>query len=215
MTKRWYVAPLLFLLTIPAANWMIGNVGTCHPGGPCTVPVFWGLDAPSGVLLVGLALALRDASQESCGRYGVAMLIIAGALLSLLVGANSKLALASAVAFLISEASDFLVYDRLRQDRRATAILASGFAGAVVDSFVFLLVAFGSLQYMLGQVVGKLWMTAAAAAAYALYRRYLVTEQERCYTCGAIDRPGPKCIADVAPLDCAFWTPARPRGDTQ
>jgi len=31
---------VLFALTIPAANWLIGNAGTvCPPGGPCLIPV--------------------------------------------------------------------------------------------------------------------------------------------------------------------------------
>ena len=31
---------VLFCLTIPAANWMIGHVGTvCVPNGPCLIPV--------------------------------------------------------------------------------------------------------------------------------------------------------------------------------
>ena len=41
---------VLFCLTIPAANWMIGHVGTvCAPHGPCLIPVAPGLMAPSGV----------------------------------------------------------------------------------------------------------------------------------------------------------------------
>ena len=52
---------VLFCLTIPAANWMIGHVGTvCVPNGPCLIPVAPAIMAPSGVLMVGLALVLRD-----------------------------------------------------------------------------------------------------------------------------------------------------------
>jgi hypothetical protein len=54
-----------FGLCIPAANWLIGNVGTfCVPNGPCLVPVAPGLMAPSGVLMIGLALVLRDLVQR-------------------------------------------------------------------------------------------------------------------------------------------------------
>lgn len=52
-----------FVTCIPLANWMIGHVGVaCVPQGPCLVPVWpWGpgdkaLMAPSGVLMIGLAL---------------------------------------------------------------------------------------------------------------------------------------------------------------
>ncbi len=44
MQKRLFVeglvALVLFVLSIPAANWLIGNVGTvCVPQGPCLIPV--------------------------------------------------------------------------------------------------------------------------------------------------------------------------------
>src|SRR5262245_824967 len=59
---------VLFCLTIPAANWMIGHVGTvCVPNGPCLVPVAPGIMAPSGVLMVGAALVLRDLVQRRLG----------------------------------------------------------------------------------------------------------------------------------------------------
>ena len=66
-----------FIACIPLANWMIGNLGTvCVPQGPCLVPVWpWGpgdkpLMAPSGVLMIGLALVLRDLVQRRLGRGG-------------------------------------------------------------------------------------------------------------------------------------------------
>jgi len=39
------------------------------------------------------------------------------------------------------------------------AILASGIVGSIVDSALFLYLAFGSLAYVEGQIVGKLAMT--------------------------------------------------------
>ena len=37
-----------FALCIPAANWMIGNLGSfCVPNGPCLIPVAPGIMAPS------------------------------------------------------------------------------------------------------------------------------------------------------------------------
>ena len=56
------IALVLFGLTIPAANWVIGNAGTvCVPNGPCLVPVWPGIMAPSGVLMVGLGLFMATA----------------------------------------------------------------------------------------------------------------------------------------------------------
>ena len=66
---------LLYVLTIPAANWLIGHVGTtCVPDGPCLIPVLPGLMAPSGVLMIGAALLLRDLVQR---RYGPAVSLAA------------------------------------------------------------------------------------------------------------------------------------------
>jgi uncharacterized PurR-regulated membrane protein YhhQ (DUF165 family) len=150
---------ILFALTIPAANWLIGNVGTkCAPNGPCLIPVApGGLMAPSGVTMIGIALVLRDLVQRRLG-VGVAVgAILAGAALSALV-APPALVVASAAAFLLSELADFVVYTPLARRRLVAAVVASGLVGLVVDSIVFLWLAFGSLEFLAGQVVGKAWM---------------------------------------------------------
>jgi hypothetical protein len=41
---------------------------------------------------------------------------------------------------------------------------------AVIDSWLFLTLAFGSLQFFWGQVVGKAWMTLLAVAVIATVR---------------------------------------------
>lgn len=154
-----------FLACIPAANWLIGNVGTvCVPAGPCLIPVAPGLMAPSGVLLIGAALALRDAVQEAMGRAWVGGLIVAGAALSL-VFAPAALAMASAVAFLLSELADFTVYDRLRKRALWWAVLASGVVGAVADSLLFSALAFGTVKWAPGLILAKVY----ASAAFALW----------------------------------------------
>ena len=161
---------ILFLVTVPVVNWMIGNVGTvCIPKGPCLIPVAPGLMAPSGVLLIGVALVLRDAVHEYFGSKIVLGAILAGAALSAFV-APAPLVIASGVAFLLSELADMAVYTPLRKKRLVMAVLASGVVGAVVDSAVFLWIAFGSLDYLAGQVVGKAWMT-IGAAAFLWWRR--------------------------------------------
>ncbi len=162
-------AVLLFVATIPAANWMILHVGACSPAGPCLVPVWPGILAPSGVLLAGLALVLRDVVHEEIGRRGAWAAILAGAVLSLAVSAPA-LAIASGAAFLISEAFDLFVYERLRARGLVTAVAASSLVGAVIDSAAFLLIAFGSLDYVIGQVIGKSWAVAAAVLAVSSWR---------------------------------------------
>jgi hypothetical protein len=166
-----YIFLVLFCLTIPAANWMIGHVGTaCMVNGPCVLPVAPGVMAPSGVLMIGAALVLRDLVQRRLGvEFGVGA-IIAGAALS--AGfASSSLVVASAAAFLLSEFADFAVYTPLARRRLVLAVFASSLVGLVVDSIVFLWLAFGSLAFLEGQIIGKAWMVILALPLIAYMRR--------------------------------------------
>jgi uncharacterized PurR-regulated membrane protein YhhQ (DUF165 family) len=159
-----------FGLCIPLANWMIGNVGTfCVPEGPCLIPVAPGIMAPSGVLMIGLALVLRDLVQRRLGLRWVVAAILAVAGLSGFVSPPA-LVVASAAAFLLSETADLAVYTPLQARRLVLAVLASGAVGLVVDSVVFLYLAFGSLDFLAGQVLGKGWMVLAALPLIALLR---------------------------------------------
>lgn len=163
-----------FLACIPAANWLIGNVGTvCVPNGPCLIPVAPGLMAPSGVLLIGAALALRDALQEAAGRGAVLACVVGGAALSLVVSPPA-LAIASAVAFLLSELADWAVYDRLRRRALWGAVLVSGLAGAVLDSLLFSWLAFGAVKWAPGLIVAKVYASAALAAWWWVRRAKVV-----------------------------------------
>ena len=164
MTQR--IEGFLFLigfgLCIPLANWLIGNAGTvCVPNGPCLIPVAPGLMAPSGVLMIGLALVLRDLVQRRLGLAYAFAAILAGTVLSGFV-APPALVVASAAAFFISESADLAVYTPLQKRGLILAVIASSLVGLVLDSIVFLWLAFGSLDYLAGQVVGKAWMVLAA-----------------------------------------------------
>lgn len=159
-----------YLLTIPIANWMISHVGTCLPGGPCVIPVGFGLSAPSGVLMIGASLVLRDTVQRRYGWTPTLLCVLAGGVLSLAV-APPTLALASASAFLLSELLDQTVYTPLAKSHLALALLLSGVVGAVADSAVFLCLAFGSLNFIEGQVAGKLIMVGAGSVVILLASR--------------------------------------------
>jgi queuosine precursor transporter len=158
-----------FVATVPAANWMIGNVGSCIPDGPCLIPVGFGWAAPSGVLMVGAAMVLRDAIHERLGAVWALLAIFIGCAVSAFL-APPALVLASGAAFLLAELADFAVYTPLRKRSLTWAVLASGAVGSVIDSAVFLLLAFGSLQYIEGQILGKLWMSLAAVVVLKLIR---------------------------------------------
>jgi queuosine precursor transporter len=160
-----------FGASIPLSNWMIGHVGVvCPDNGPCLLPVGPGLLAPSGVLVVGIAFVLRDLVQRRLGKGWTLLAIALGALLSAVL-APPPLVVASSCAFAISELADFAVYTPLQRRGLVLAVLASSLAGLVVDSILFLQLAFGSLDFLAGQVVGKAWMVLGSLPLIAWLRR--------------------------------------------
>lgn len=159
MVRFWLGS--VYLATIVGANWAVAEYGV--------VPVGFGLMAPAAVYVAGLAFTLRDLLQEAAGRAAVIWVIAGGALLSLAV-APPALALASGVAFVVSELADLAVYEPLRRRRWLTAVAASNMVGLIVDSLLFLWLAFGSLAFLSGQIVGKAWMTVAALIVLTIAR---------------------------------------------
>lgn len=151
-----------YLGTIVAANWAITRFGA--------VPVGFGLLAPAGVYFAGLAFTLRDLLHAAAGRAAVLVAIGTGAALSFAV-AGPHLAVASAAAFGLSELADFAVYEPLHRRRWLLAVGASNAVGLVVDSALFLWLAFGSLAFLPGQIIGKAWMTVLAVILLAAGRR--------------------------------------------
>jgi uncharacterized PurR-regulated membrane protein YhhQ (DUF165 family) len=151
-----------YIATIPAANLAVTHFGA--------VPVGFGYAAPAGVYMVGLALVLRDLARESTGRRAVLAAIAVGTMLSYIL-ADPAFAGASAAAFAVAEAMDFVVYEPLRKRGLLTAMLASNAVGLLADSLLFLKLAFGSFDYLPGQILGKAWMTFSAIAVLALLRR--------------------------------------------
>ncbi len=163
---------LAYMACIPAANWLIQHVGTvCPPNGPCLIPVApGGFMAPSGVLMVGLALVLRDLVQRRLGTaFGLGAIAV-GAVISAVL-ASPSLVFASTVAFLISEMADFAVYTPLQQRGLVLAVLASSVIGLLADSMLFLWLAFGSLDFLAGQIIGKALMVLVTLPAIHWLRR--------------------------------------------
>lgn len=164
------LAAAAFIATVWAANYALAKWGF--------VPVGFGLEAPAGVYFAGLAFTLRDIVHHSLGRVAVLACIVAGAGLSWLLEANANLggpvsiAVASAIAFGLSELADLSVYEPLRSRGWLPAVVASNAVGIVVDSALFLWLAFGSLAFIEGQIVGKAWMTLLAVVLlYGLRRQ--------------------------------------------
>jgi len=146
------VAAGAFIISIALANWLTTRYGFISVG--------LGQTATAGTLAAGLALGLRDLVQDGLGRRAVLVVIVLGALLSYAVS-DPHIATASAVAVLVSELADLVVYTPLRDRAWAAAVLASNLVGAFVDTVIFLAIAgFWSWSAVPGQMLGKIvWAT--------------------------------------------------------
>lgn len=144
----WLVA---FLACVFSANYL----------AQWTIPVGIGLVAPAGVLTIGLGFGFRDMVHQRYGAWAALVVVwVAGVLSWLVVGATlQQIALASVVAYTLSETLDTFVYAPLRRRGFVRAVLASNAVGLVADSVIFLQLAFGSLDYLWGQIWAKSVMT--------------------------------------------------------
>ena len=161
---------LIYLGSVVLANYMIGHVGTPTTHGPHTLPVGFGLRAPSGVYIVGLSLVLRDVTQWTLGKTASLIALALGAALSYLV-ADPFVAVASAAAFGLSELLDFAIFTPLQKRTAAGAVLVAGLAGAALDSYVFLILAFHSTAFFTAQWLGKGYGIVLAALLVPAVRR--------------------------------------------
>ena len=162
MSLKALAASGAFIGCILAANYVTTEHGM--------VPVGFGLMATAGTYFAGATFVLRDAVQDEAGRRWVVALILAGVALSFLVSAPF-IALASAVAFLLSESVDFAIYQPLRRRGYVRAALASNVAGSLVDTVAFLAIAgFPIWQALPGQMAGKTAITVAVVLGVVIVR---------------------------------------------
>lgn len=151
-----WVALAGFVACVWGANWFVDHVGTEAAPGLHTLPVGFGQEAPSGFVLVGVSLTLRDLVQRLLGVRWTLAGIVAGAALAATI--NTDLAMASGVTFLLAELLDFGVYTPLQQRGLTRAVVVSNVVGAVADSVLFLWLAFdldAVREFALWQAVGK------------------------------------------------------------
>ncbi len=139
---------------------------------------------PAGVLCIGAALVIRDWLQQLWGfRKSVLLIPVAGGLsyaTAVIFGWTSlqKIAVASVVAFLCSEAVEAVVFAPLRQRWFSVGVGLSATVGNVLDTWIFLTMAFGTSvvlvpPYMWGTVVGKSEMI-AIGVVLSIFRRRLL-----------------------------------------
>lgn len=166
-----------YVAAIVAANWLTATYGL--------VPVWPGLAVTAGTYAAGFALLARDVVQDAAGRRAVLAAVWAGGAASWFL-ASPALAVASTAAFLLSELVDMAVYTPLRRRGWSRAVIASGAAGALVDTVAFLsLAGFGlDVSGVAGQLVGKvLWATVLPVLIVMVVRRAVPRDSK--HTAGA------------------------------
>lgn len=171
LTRRLLLAAA-FIGCVYGANWALDTYGVLKVGP---------YDVPAGALFAGISFGLRDALHEAGGlkwRRWIVGCIVVGAALSYVVsdgvqipGGLTSIAVASGLAFLLSEAADAFIYAPLRERQWVVAVFASNVIGSIVDTVIFLYLAFGSLEFFSGQMAGKLAMVALALPVVAAVRR--------------------------------------------
>ena len=159
-----------FVMTVYGANWALATFGI--------VQLPFGFMGPAGVYFAGLAFGLRDALHEIGGVKIVLLAILTGTIFSYVVedgvvvpGGLVAIAVASAAAFFLAEMADLFVYNPLREKNWGTAVVLSNVVGSVTDSAVFLFLAFGSIDFIVGQTVGKMTMIALALPLVFVIRK--------------------------------------------
>ena len=138
----------MYLAAIVAANVSVSLFGP-------------GVTVVNAFLFIGFNLTARDRLHDAWHgrnlRRNMALLILTGAALSALFGAG-RIALASFVAFALSEAVDTVIYQMLGNRAKLVQVNGSNVVSAAVDSIVFPALAFGwplLWLVMAGQFVAK------------------------------------------------------------
>ena len=170
-TAKFWALAAAFVGLIILANWLASK---------WIWPVGFGYEAPAGVFAIGLILSLRDWLHELRGlRWTLPLVYVAGLIswgISVWTGWSGlqDIAIGSVVAFTVSETADSLVYEPFRRRWPIPGLALSNSVGLVVDSVIFLYIAFGSLDFLTGQIIGKAEMTVLAIVLVAA-RRYVPT----------------------------------------
>ena len=141
---------VLYLAAIVAANVTIA---------------IWGPEVSvlNAFLFIGFNITARDRLHDAWRgqslKRNMFLLILAGSVISAIFGAG-RIALASFLAFALSESADAIVYHVLRSRAKLLQVNGSNVISAGVDSIAFPLLAFGwppLAGIMLGQFLAKVF----------------------------------------------------------
>jgi uncharacterized PurR-regulated membrane protein YhhQ (DUF165 family) len=164
---RYLALPLAaaYIATVVSANVLTEHYGQVS---------MFGLLVTAGTFAAGATLLARNITQDVTGRLVIVGLMLIGCLFSWWL-ASPALAVASAVAFALSETADMAVYSPLRDRGWSRAVLAASLVGAVVDTFAFLKIAGFPVttESVTGQLVVKVGISWAVVALVGVTGAFL------------------------------------------
>ena len=168
--KRYLFLATGYFGLVVLANWLASRY---------VVSVGFGRVAPAGVFCIGGVLVLRDWLQQLRGLLWTMPLVYVAGLASWGIGDLAgwtrleKIAVASVVAFTVSETAEAVVFTPLRKRSLTFGVALSGTVGNALDSWLFLQLAFASQSFFVGQFIGKGEMI-ALGTMFTLGRRRLL-----------------------------------------
>ncbi len=139
----------VYLASAVLANLIIAKYGT-----PAVIPVC--------LVFIGFDLTARDSLHESWHGRGLwwkmLLLICAGSIISYLINQEAaRVAIASAAAFMAAGLADTVIYWVLGEKSRLVKINGSNAVSAVVDSIMFIGIAFGlDWKVIVAQILAKI-----------------------------------------------------------
>ena len=166
--KLFATLAAIYVALVILANWLASAYIVHVPFTPYL--------APAGVFAIGAILVMRDWLQQLGGLWKTMPLVYAAGLISWGVGdlagwtSLQKIAVASVIAFTVSETVEAVVFTPIRNRSLTLGVALSSTAGLAIDSWLFLTLAFGSLAFFWGQFFGKLEMVLVGVALTAARR---------------------------------------------
>lgn len=171
MKRLALILSVIYVATVVLANWLASKYFVHVP--------LTDYIAPAGVFCIGAVLVMRDWLQQIAGlKWSIILVPIAG-LISWGVGDIAgwtdleKIAVASVVAFTVSETVEAAVFTPLRKRNLTLGVALSATVGNALDSYIFLALAFGSQAFFAGNFIGKMEAIAVGVALTACRRRWV------------------------------------------
>ena len=151
MEKKWLYG-ISYIFSIIMGNFLVVWFGIIQVG-----PLMF----PAGALAIGLTFSLRDFVQKEFGHKVWYFMIVSTVLTALMSFVMSnmpippwRVAMASAIAFIVSEFIDWLVYTITKKDI-VWRITISNLFSTPIDSILFVGIVFGSYSILQPPVYGQ------------------------------------------------------------